>query len=563
MANQPEIIRFDAGVYQIEPTDPVDGGAGAVTNAPLLALSNRTSWLKKHVDDIESGAFIPTGLAPINSPDLTGTPTAPTQAAGDNTTKIATDAFVQTAVSGVSTVNVAGAATTTLTQAQWGVATIILVGALTANKAVVFPAQIGRWQVVNATTGNFTITLKTAAGTGVTVTRSTSTNIWFDGTNITLQQTDFISPALTGNPTAPTPTVGDNDTSVATTAFVQSAMAVYGLGTSDLVDLINQDVNTVRATGFYQIGTGAINLPAGITSGVLIVATNAGAFSQQLFMPQGLNKLYQRMSDASGYTSWREIVGADSPSFTGTPTAPTAPQFGTGSRIVNLDTLKARGHDYASIFSVSASIILSAAHAGSVVLIGGPGAATVTLPAASSVPMGTTISLQSNTSVNATNTISRQGNDVIVGLVNGVATTASSFSFLFGDTATVTSDGVSNWIVSANSTANFIAAQFLKAQSFAQNGYQKIPGGLILQWGRNETPASGQVVITLPTAYPNNQLSVSLNPFLGAAYNATAAIQTNSLTKTSFGVFSTQGTSGATTSPPAAALGFTWFSIGY
>lgn len=33
------------------------------------------------------------------------------------------------------------------------------------------------------------------------------------------------SPVFTGNPTAPTPTAGDNDTSVATTAFVTTAVA--------------------------------------------------------------------------------------------------------------------------------------------------------------------------------------------------------------------------------------------------------------------------------------------------------------------------------------------------
>ena len=33
--------------------------------------------------------------APINSPSLTGTPTAPTAASGTNTTQIATTAFVQ------------------------------------------------------------------------------------------------------------------------------------------------------------------------------------------------------------------------------------------------------------------------------------------------------------------------------------------------------------------------------------------------------------------------------------------------------------------------------------
>jgi microcystin-dependent protein len=38
------------------------------------------------------------------------------------------------------------------------------------------------------------------------------------------------SPAFTGNPTAPTPTAGDNDTSIATTAFVTAAVAAAGGG---------------------------------------------------------------------------------------------------------------------------------------------------------------------------------------------------------------------------------------------------------------------------------------------------------------------------------------------
>lgn len=40
---------------------------------------------------------------------------------------------------------------------------------------------------------------------------------------------DIASPALTGNPTAPTPTAGDNDTSIATTAFVVSNSRPYKL----------------------------------------------------------------------------------------------------------------------------------------------------------------------------------------------------------------------------------------------------------------------------------------------------------------------------------------------
>lgn len=40
------------------------------------------------------------------------------------------------------------------------------------------------------------------------------------------------SPALTGNPTAPTAALGDNDTSIATTAFVAAAIAALNLGTT-------------------------------------------------------------------------------------------------------------------------------------------------------------------------------------------------------------------------------------------------------------------------------------------------------------------------------------------
>lgn len=66
MANLSELIQYDSGVYQIETSDPVLGGPSGVSNLPLKNLANRTAWLKKHVDDIESGATVPTGIATRN-----------------------------------------------------------------------------------------------------------------------------------------------------------------------------------------------------------------------------------------------------------------------------------------------------------------------------------------------------------------------------------------------------------------------------------------------------------------------------------------------------------------
>lgn len=48
------------------------------------------------------------------------------------------------------------------------------------------------------------------------------------------------SPAFTGNPTAPTPTAGDNDTSVATTAFVAAAVAALIDSAPGTLDTLNE-----------------------------------------------------------------------------------------------------------------------------------------------------------------------------------------------------------------------------------------------------------------------------------------------------------------------------------
>lgn len=49
MANLPETDNFDAGIYQLETTDPALGGANGVMNTPPKALTNRTRWLYNRV----------------------------------------------------------------------------------------------------------------------------------------------------------------------------------------------------------------------------------------------------------------------------------------------------------------------------------------------------------------------------------------------------------------------------------------------------------------------------------------------------------------------------------
>lgn len=68
---------------------------------------------------------------------------------------------------------------------------LILTGALTANINLIFPAISGAWIVRNQTAGNFTVTCKTQAGTGVVVSQGCSNALWGDGTNIYAEQTDW------------------------------------------------------------------------------------------------------------------------------------------------------------------------------------------------------------------------------------------------------------------------------------------------------------------------------------------------------------------------------------
>lgn len=62
---------------------------------------------------------------------------------------------------------------------------IILSGALTANVNLIFPAWIKSWVVYNNCTGNFTVTCRTASGTGIQVIPGVASRLFCDGVNIT------------------------------------------------------------------------------------------------------------------------------------------------------------------------------------------------------------------------------------------------------------------------------------------------------------------------------------------------------------------------------------------
>ena len=166
------------------------------------------------------------------------TTTAP--AAGDSSALVPTTSFVSNATQGNVTIATTGG-TTTLTAAQYSVPIQLVTGTLTSNAVLVVPNS-GIFTVSNKTTGAFTLTVKTAAGTGDTVPQGVSSYLMVDGRNVVGGRTDFNAIAITNSTvnstsvgattpstgafttlTATTPALGDSGTNAATTAFVANA----------------------------------------------------------------------------------------------------------------------------------------------------------------------------------------------------------------------------------------------------------------------------------------------------------------------------------------------------
>lgn len=188
-----------------------------------------------------------------------------------------------------------------------------------------------------------------------------------------------------------------------------------------------------------------------------------------------------------------------SPALSGTPTAPTPAQFDNSTKLATTAFVAENSGRMAGNAVVNEITTLTAAsHAGKVVNLSGAGPYAVTLPLASSVSAGTQIHLVCTAS--GTVTVQRQGIDLIYpALQTGLA----SFPMLSGDTAVLESDG-GLWAIVGGSVILNLASVFGGSRSVS--GYQKLPGGLIIQWGSVEFTSSATQTWTLPVAFPNGVL---------------------------------------------------------
>lgn len=142
------------GIFKYDPTFSTAIG-GYPKGAILMSTSNDTEWLNTSDNN-------------TTDPDNAGTAA----------NWVSLVAYGICAVSGLTNANV------TLTPAQYGKRIITLAGTLTGNVQIIFPTATHMWEVVNNTTGAFSVTCKTAAGTGMIVAQTDAVLLLGDGTNI-------------------------------------------------------------------------------------------------------------------------------------------------------------------------------------------------------------------------------------------------------------------------------------------------------------------------------------------------------------------------------------------
>ena len=245
--------------------------------------------------------------APSASPTFTGIPAAPTAAGGTNTTQLSTTAFVTAAINTFSTtVN----------------------NALALKAPLANPTFTGAPAAPTPDVGNNSTRVATTEYVGNRIDAKFNDDSYL--TDKLSAYAKKASPTLTGVPTAPTASVGTNNTQIATTAFVKSS-----------IDTKIADVD------LSQYATKASPTLTGVpTAPTASVGTSTTQIATTSFVGNQIENKFNDNTYLNGKLS--AYAKTASPTFSGTPTVPTAPVNDNTLKIANTEWIQ-REFGYASV----------------------------------------------------------------------------------------------------------------------------------------------------------------------------------------------------------------------
>ncbi|MCA8013298.1 gp53-like domain-containing protein [Burkholderia vietnamiensis] len=309
--------------------------------------------------------------------------------------------------------------------------------------------------------------------------------------------------AVSGSPFAPTggyfQAVGEryssiinaSSTQTLTTAALGALVNITATGTTQTLPPASACPNGTSITLVYMQSSGSATVTR---NGTDALSFGQGSSANSITLSPG--EEVQFVSNGSnGWVSAGQTLS----------TTPTRPQFDNGLSIVNSAFVqRALGNMQAGTRIQSAgSATFSASQAGGSFTLE-VASTTYTLPALSAVQPGATFEFLAT--VNAA-TVSTAGADK---MMTGSLVSSSTCVLNNGDTAKFVSDGTYWVLVGGSAALRLSLGDF--ANSITNNGYQKLPNGLIMQWGVIGTSGSGDVQIIFPIGYTTACYSVVASP---------------------------------------------------
>jgi hypothetical protein len=267
----------------------------------------------------------------------------------------------------------------------------------------------------------------------------------------------------------------------------------------------------------FNTGSNVVDVVSALGSGTVLPVANGGTGASTASITSFNNITGYTASGATGTTSTNVVFSA-SPTLTGTPLAPTA---SPGTNTTQVATTAFVG---AAVTAATGSLgTMSTQNANAVAITGGTITGITDLAVADGGTGASTLS----------------ANAVLLG--NGTSALQ-----------TVAPSTSGNVLTSNGTTWTSAALNFDK--SFTANGWQKIPGGLILQWGESSfINSDSSVSVTFPIAFTTSCFQVIVSGTAGTSGAGEVALASIDLTTTTVTIIN-DGGKGSTAR---------WFAIGY
>lgn len=192
-------------------------------------------------------------------------------------------------------------ANVTLTAPEYGKQIIVITGTLSANLNLIFPAIPSDWSIINNTSGAYSITAKTASGTGVVL--GAVTQVIGDGTNIYTQTSGAVVAAASApvgssrNAKMSVTSAGASGTFTADEIIVATALG----GTSYRLGSYSQTIN-LSTTGAGGMDTGSAPV-SGFVSLYAIAKTDGTKNILACNVTTSAGSIYSGANLPSGYSA--------------------------------------------------------------------------------------------------------------------------------------------------------------------------------------------------------------------------------------------------------------------